>query len=355
MQILCHLNFGSHLYGTNTPSSDLDIRTIFWPSAIRTMIGDPETAHKLKLHEDGSVAGVNDPMGAGCVEEEFIPVQDFFRGVAVGECKAVETFFAIIGGRTTFVDAMFHDLCLNFYESFKDKLPHSGMVGFAKKSTMDYVHRANRLHNIEKILKFFTDNGFTTSSNLRLDSQFGNGTIFSTFKEEVLRNFEQYEEVSFTTCKVSNSASNNLELEAIQIAGRTIMDRTPIKSVLELLNGIVKDYGRRVKTIENNSIVEWKSIAHAVRSYRQAIELNETHNITFPRPDTQFLIDVKTGKVDAQAVLDVLAELDAKLDTFKEKPPIVLKEHEPYVKYMVEMTRRDTDAYFGLQANLNLS
>lgn len=355
MQILCHLNFGSHLYGTNTPDSDLDIRTIFWPNAIQKMIGNPETSHKLKLHADGSLAGVNDPMGRGCLEEEFIPVDEFFRSVSIGECKAVETFFAIIGGRTTFVDAMFHQLCLDFYETFKNKLPHSGMVGFAKKSTLDYVHRANRLHNVEKILKFFTDNGFSMSSNLRLDSQFGNGTVFSTFKEEVLRNFEQYEEVSFTTCKVSNSQSNSLELEAIQIAGRTIMDRTPIKAVLQLLNGIVKDYGRRVKTIENNSIVEWKSIAHAVRSYGQAIELNETSKITFPRPDTEFLIQVKSGQVNAQEVLDVLALLDEKLDTFQEKPNIVLTEFKPFVEYMIKMTKRDTDAYLALQANLNLS
>lgn len=355
MQILCHLNFGSHLYGTNTPDSDLDIRTIFWPNAIQKMIGNPETSHKLKLHADGSLAGVNDPMGRGCLEEEFIPVDEFFRSVSVGECKAVETFFAIIGGRTTFVDTMFKQLCLDFYETFKNKLPHSGMVGFAKKSTLDYVHRANRLHNIEKILKFFTDNGFDETSKLRLDSPFGHGTIFTTFKNEVLSNFEDYEEVSFTTCSVSNSQSSGLVLDAIEIAGRTIMDRTPIKSVLQLLKGIVKDYGRRVKTIENNSIVEWKSIAHAVRSYSQAIELNETSKITFPRPDTEFLIKVKSGKIDAQEVLDVLAQLDDKLNTFQEKPNIILTEFKPFVEYMIKMTKRDTDAYFQLQANLNLS
>lgn len=357
MQILCQLKFGSNLYGTNTPKSDLDLRTIFWPNAVDTLLGKPNKSFKNKMNADGSVAGPNAVMDEGCVEEEFIPVNEFFRNVANGECKAVETFFAILGGNVQFVDTRFKELCLEFFDTFKFNIPHNGMVGFAKKSTLDYVHRANRLKNIQQIVDFFNSLGLDFQSKIRLDSQFGSGTVFSAFRDEVLKNLVEYDQVSFTTCQISN-ANDSKQVDALEIAGRTFMVTTPMKFVMEVLNGLIKDYGHRVKKIENNSIVEWKSIAHAVRSYEQAIELCSTGSVTFPRSNTEFLLKIVKGELPAVEVLEHLAECDAKLDSFSEKQPIELQDFAPYVEFMLYFARRDIDARLLSMidyTNLNLS
>jgi len=117
-----------------------------------------------------------------------------------------------------------------------------------------------------------------------------------------------------------------------------------MKFVMEVLNGLIKDYGHRVKKIENNSIVEWKSIAHAVRSYEQAIELCSTGSITFPRTNTDFLLKIVNGQLPAVDVLQHLEQCDAKLDTFSEKQPIDLQDFQPYTKFILHFARRDIDA-----------
>ena len=58
-----------------------------------------------------------------------------------------------------------------------------------------------------------------------------------------------------------------------------------IKSAHETMSSIVRDYSHRALAAEKNEGVDWKAVSHAVRIATQAIELLETGNVVFPRPD----------------------------------------------------------------------
>jgi len=43
--------------------------------------------------------------------------------------------------------------------------------------------------------------------------------------------------------------------------------------------------------------IDWKALSHAVRVNGESIELLSTGQVTFPRPEAQALIAIKTGKI----------------------------------------------------------
>jgi hypothetical protein len=110
IQVVAKLKFGSHLYGTMTPLSDTDYKTIFVPNFKKYVLGTSQRPFKIKKFPDGSIAGPNDIMDTGCVEEEFIPVPEFFKMLAAGEVQSMETFFAILQNKIEFVDPEFYDV-----------------------------------------------------------------------------------------------------------------------------------------------------------------------------------------------------------------------------------------------------
>lgn len=56
-------------------------------------------------------------------------------------------------------------------------------------------------------------------------------------------------------------------------------------------------YGHRAQMAQKNEGIDWKALSHAVRIASEAKELLETGFITFPRPDRELLIKIKTGQM----------------------------------------------------------
>jgi hypothetical protein len=53
---------------------------------------------------------------------------------------------------------------------------------------------------------------------------------------------------------------------------------------------------------ENQQGVDWKALSHAVRVGTQAIEFLGTGHVTFPLPNAEHVLAIKTGKVAYQKV-----------------------------------------------------
>jgi hypothetical protein len=82
-----------------------------------------------------------------------------------------------------------------------------------------------------------------------------------------------------------------------------------IKEAREVMRRIVEAYGQRARQAEQNEGVDWKALSHAVRVGRQAIELLDTANVIFPRPDREHLLAIKTGQLPYRYVAEEIEEL----------------------------------------------
>jgi hypothetical protein len=52
---------------------------------------------------------------------------------------------------------------------------------------------------------------------------------------------------------------------------------------------------------------------HMIRSMHECLELLRTGHMTFPRPERQLLLDIRTGKVGLADVLDLYGQLRAEV------------------------------------------
>lgn len=310
-EIAAKLKFGSQLYGTNSPESDTDYKTIFVPSFVKYVCGDQQQQFKIKQHPDGSIAGPNDVMGAGCVEEEFISVPHFFSMLASGEVQTIECFFAILQQKFEFCDPKFLKLCEKFNHEYMHSVPIYNMVGFAKKSAIDYVLRAERMETIQKVIRFF-EAVQTRVTKGRLDSMLDGVTVIELLRAENIQGLEFGE--------IPIYKNGNTQIPCFYVAARCFGATTPIDNVLQGLYSIKNKYGHRVTKVQGK--VEWKSMAHAVRTYEQAIEFLSTKQITFPRPNAEDLrLIIKNGYTEEE-IFERLRVADKQIQNIEKIGPV---------------------------------
>ena len=309
------LKFGSHLYGTATEMSDTDYKTFFVPNLKKYIAGERQDSFKVKKFADGKIAGPNDVMGAGCVEEEFVPINEFFLMVAAGEVQSIECFFAILQGRCEFIDPDFLELCLSFEEKFMADVPIYNMVAFARKSTIDYVLRADRSQTVQRVLEFFKEfsqkHGF---DGIRLDSEVEGKQVIDHLRDQNLP------DVTFGEVAVSKASSTMTK--CFYVVDRCFVGTTPLFNIINSIAAISSKYGHRVRKVEGK--VEWKSMCHSIRTFQQAMEFVNTGEIVFPRPNVEFLKSIVRGNRDEEEVTSLLRDLELQLSVVKKKNPVVI-------------------------------
>jgi hypothetical protein len=70
---------------------------------------------------------------------------------------------------------------------------------------------------------------------------------------------------------------------------------------------------------EKNEGIDWKALSHAVRVASEAIELLNTGKITFPRPDKDLLLAIKTGAMEYKEVEKIIEQGLIDLEIAQEK------------------------------------
>jgi predicted nucleotidyltransferase len=328
------VEYGSRLYGTNTATSDTDLKMIFLPDIDDVLLGKRMSSTKLRV--DGNGVKITDdrmPMPANGVETEFIPFQTFARDFVQGQTYAVECAFAILNqgpsAPTPTCELEFR-LVQDLVSQFANAEVYS-MVSFAQKQTFDYVRRGERLNEAVKVQQALQDVlrravWLQRPADLRLDTplQFADGMLALDF---VARE---------TGLPTSVSVNNNKSQRTLELNGRSYLESTKVEHILEQVNKLVEKYGERT-TQAAETVVDFKSLSHAVRVYQQSIELLETGKITFPRPNVEELLAIKQGRADLEAVKAKLDELDAEVlvkqaaSTFRKKTPELVAQAEQWL------------------------
>lgn len=328
--VMFMVEYGSRLYGTNTPTSDTDLKAIFLPNLDDVLLGKRMTSTKARFDANGvKIADDNQSMPANGVETEFIPFQTFVRDFVQGQTYAVEVAYAILKdgpSSPAATDVAEWDYVVDLVQKFSNAEVYS-MVSFAQKQTFDYVRRGERL-NEAKLVHAALKEAFLTTFNgadaARLDTVMPNGMSVLDFVAEK------------TGLKTSTSVNNNKSQRTLELNGRSYLESTRLEHVLEQVHKLVAKYGDR-STAAAETDVDFKSLSHAVRVYQQSIELLDTGKLTFPRPNVAELLLIKQGKADLEAVKAQLTSLDEevlkkmKTTSVRQKTPELVAQAEQWL------------------------
>jgi hypothetical protein len=314
--------FGSRLYGTNTPTSDIDWKEIFLPEKTQLLIGRKPVNIVVSTGSDHSRNTKDD------VDYEYIPIQVFANDFIGGQTYAVELAFAVLANEHDYGKAgqeLYSMEFLDFVFELTEKFLTSNikaMIGYAMNQAQIYGIKGTRLASVRK---------FVDKLNEVIDS----GTCTRDDKLAMLEDWTKVNGDKYMFMTTFKNMDN--DLPGISVLEKIYPLSITIGEALDRTTALKEKYGSRAQDAEQAKGMDWKATAHAVRITKQAIKLLSTGAMEFPFPEDEvkFLLSIKHGERSVEEVKVILEELFDELDRVKETTK--LPERTPQMDEQFEM------------------
>ncbi len=285
MEQIVRIKFGSHLYGTSTPESDTDFKSVHVPEASDILLQRVKDSVSLSPKR---TKAENEKNTAEDQDDESYSLQKFLRLAAEGQTVAIDMLFApnpeLTSDLWKTIQRHRHRLLTKKSASFvgycrtqANKYGIKGSRMAAAKEAAEGFERWLRIHGpTTKVHEIMSDTPRTLSEHVEVVE-----------KETTPGKFETY----FVCCN------------------RMVGFKNTIKEAAHIYRRIYDEYGARARAALNNEGIDWKALSHAVRVGQEAIELLEHHSVTFPLPNARHILDIKQGKLSYAQVADEIEQL----------------------------------------------
>jgi len=269
------MKFGSHLYGTDTPSSDTDYKGIFMPSKEQIYLGKiPKSIHSDTKRGEGK--NTKDD-----VDTEMFSLHYFIDLACEGQTVALDMLHA--PENMLLETSEIWQIIVANRSKFYTKNLHA-FVGYARRQAAKYGIKGSRLNSAKTMLGLL--NSRDSEDRLHL--------LWSEIKEDDYIHF---------------LGENKNGVEQIDVCGRTLQETHKVGYAVAVLENFVDRYGARAEQAASNQGIDWKAVSHAIRAAFQVREILTEGKITFPLKEAEYIKTVKAGK------LDYLTEVAPKLET----------------------------------------
>ena len=292
MNKLITITHGSYLYGTNTPSSDLDIKGVYIPSAKDILLGRIQKSRSFHTKEDNR-SGLQERNGASDRDEEFYSLCKYMSLFQEGQTVSLEIMFAtpLLKRGIDYNDNWF------FLWNNREKMMSrkaDAFLGYAMKQASKYGIKGSRVAAIRKIVEILENIGDNEKWHEKLEEHHSLLELFTKGMEhssiEVIEN-------------------NGKAIKHLEVCGRKAPFTIKIIEAYKIYKKVLDEYGKRALQAEKQEGIDWKALSHAVRVGTQSIEYLSTGFVTFPRPDRQHLLDIKMGNIVYQEVAEEIEQL----------------------------------------------
>ena len=283
---ILRISYGAHLFGTATPASDVDLKSIYVPNPRDILLG------RVK----GSIS-TNRPKAegeknhAGEVDEEAYSLRRFLELAAEGQTVAVDVLFAPEWAHVEPAAPEWHEILANRPRLLSRT--SAAFIGYARSQANRYGNKGTRVAAARAVLKVLNEG---------LDAR-GSTAKLGAIAETVEREFTGVEHVGF----LDVPSPGGIMVRHLEVCGRKLPYTASIKSGREVIRRLVDEYGRRALQAERHLGVDWKALSHAVRVATEAVELLSTGKVTFPLPNAAHLVAIKLGQL---AYPEVAAEVE---------------------------------------------
>ena len=256
--------FGSVLYGTNTPSSDTDLKGIYLPSIKSALLDQaPDTIVHNTSGKD--VRNTSDD-----VDITLYSVTYYIDLLFKGEVGAIDILFSLFRDDT-------QHYCSPAMQIFKDN--HIKLVSKQSKAFVGYCMNQAAKYGIKGSrygeLIIFIDYLDTLADDTAPIS-----TILATIPE-----------LSYITVQLVSSKTQPIDTPYLQVLGALHADNITIAELKRRVLAKLNTYGGR--TILASQGVDWKALSHAYRVIYQFNELCKTNFIKFPLDAAPYITQIK--------------------------------------------------------------
>jgi hypothetical protein len=272
MKLVCKTIFGSRLYGTATPTSDIDVRGIFVPSKVDVLLG--------------RIPRTNRDQEAGKEEDyELYSLHHFVHLACQGQTVAFDMLWTPANQVELGEAGEIWESLVEERHRFLSKRMNA-FIGYARGQAAKYSLKGQRLSKLEAFL----------------------GVLMTAHGDDLLGHCLAND--ALPVC-YDDSRINVQGVKEIQIAGKWFGATTQVRYVMDSIQRTIDGYGIRANSAARDGGVDWKAMSHAVRVSMELRDLLTEGHIRFPLQEANMLIAIKTGQYtlqNVQVMLDVLLE-----------------------------------------------
>ena len=286
MDMIVKIKFGSHLYGTNTPTSDLDYKSVYVPEGDDILL--QRVQHSIRF--GGRTKQEGERNTADDVDNECYSLQYYLQLLSEGQTGAIDMLFA--------PEPELSSPVWRYIQQNKARLltkKSAAFVGYCRTQANKYGIKGSRVAAAKAAYDKFAG----------LLSEYGPGVKVRDFFGE---NDEVFDE--FTRTLRKETTQGRIE-RYFECCNRMVGFNNTLKEASNIYRRIHEAYGDRARLAQANEGIDWKALSHAVRVGMEALELLQTGNITFPLPYAPHILDIKQGKL---SYTKVAAEIERLLE-----------------------------------------
>ena len=309
MKIIVKIQFGSHLYGTNTEESDLDYKGIFLPTLEQVLLGKIPKSIITKTKKGYDNKNTKDD-----VDTELYSLQYFIKLACEGQTVAIDMLHAA-GDNIIDESDIWEEIIKNRHKFYTKNL--QAFVGYAQKQAAKYGIKGSRLNAVSDVIKVLLQH----DDDLKL--------------KYIWEELPVGEHIKFST-----SISDIREYE---VCGRKVQETATVGYAFNVFNKYYNNYGKRAEMAARNEGIDWKAVSHALRAAYEVKSVLAIETITFPLPEAEFLKRVKSGELDyltlVSPILEELIEEVSILAKTSDLPEEVDKEF--WDKFVVDVMKEE--------------
>lgn len=290
---IVEMRFGAHLYGLDTPASDIDTKMVFMPHHEHILLEGPIIGYK---ESTGDPLEKNKP---GDQDYEMISFGRFMQLAMEGNTMALDMIHAP-REKISYVDEIWYEIYKNKHKLYTKNL--STFVDYVRSQAAKYGIKGSRLKIISEAIAILAPH----------ESKCGQS------KDTWIRLEEFYSKLPITPYSHFEwkPGPKGEDEYCYYINGKHYGPRTGIQFVLKSLRAMYDAYGHRAKLAEKNEGIDWKAVSHALRAGYQARDIYNEGGFTYPLKETEYLKKVKLGELNYKT--EVAPILEALVDEVSE-------------------------------------
>jgi len=264
LDIIVQTKFGSHLYGTSTPDSDVDYKGVFMPSPRQICLGQIPKSHNhmTRPNKADGIKNTSDD-----VDTEIYSLHYFVKLALEGQTVALDMLHAPDDMILT-CSPLWDEIVLNRKKFYTKNL--KAFIGYARRQASKYGIKGSRLNAAKLVVDYL--------------EHFNNSDKLSTAWKDLPSGDHLH-----------LLGINQNGIQQYQVCGKTLQETQTIGYTIEILKRFYKEYGKRAELAAQNKGIDWKAVSHALRAAYQVRQLLVEGTIVFPLKEANYLRKVKQG------------------------------------------------------------
>lgn len=267
METIVKMNFGSHLYGTNTETSDKDLKGVYLPNLNDCIVGNVK-----RSIVSNTKSNANQKNTVKDIDCEIYSLQYFL--LELGK-NGDTTFLDMIHAPDSMLiekSEIWQQIRANRAKFYTKSL--KSYIGYCRSQASKYGIRGSKLEEAQKIINVL--------------NKHNEGEKLANFWEE-LPKCEYSKIYEIENCQAKDK-------RAFDFCGKKLMADTNVFFAKQTMQKFYDSYGERARMAQANEGIDWKAISHAFRVGYQLKELYTTGDLIFPLKDAEFIKEIKKQK-----------------------------------------------------------